>query len=115
MDRYDIAALVAKDFLLEKGMRSVDVTGYSCEEGEADVVCADGLTHVIVAVQAAHKRGGNCPKAVYNVKKMRRVLMCYLADHPEVTSARYDHMLVTISSGNGAAVEYAQALVSKER
>lgn len=115
MDRYDIAALVARDFLIEKGMRNVDMAGYECEEGAADVTCADGLTHVIVAVQAVHKRGVNEPKAVYNVKKMRRVLMCYLADHPEVSAARYDHLLVTISSGNGASVEYTPALVSKER
>ncbi len=46
---------------------------------------------------------------------MRRVLMCYLADHPEVKSARYDHLLVTILTGNGATVTYTRDLASKER
>ncbi len=116
MERYDIAALIAKEMLLEKDMAHIDMTGYECEEGKADIVCQDERgCHIIISVQAVRHRGCDDPKPTYNVKKMRRVLMCYLADHPEVKSARYDHLLVTILTGNGATVTYTRDLASKER
>ncbi len=116
MEHYDIASLVARAFLLERDFSSIDMTGYECDEGRADIVCQDEQgCHVIVGVQAIRQRGAGSPKPSLNVKKMRRVLMCYLADHPEVKSARYDHLLVTILTGNGATVTYTTDLASKER
>lgn len=114
--RYDIGELIAKEFLLSKDLKSVDMTGYECDEGKADALCIDESgCHVLVNVETHRKRGVEEPKQVYNAKRMRRVLMCYLADHPEVKAARYDHILTTIYTGNGAEVAYTPGLASKER
>ncbi len=114
--RYDIGELIAKEFLLSKDLKSVDMTGYECDEGKADALCIDESgCHVLVNVETHRKRGVEEPKQVYNVKRMRRVLMCYLADHPEVKAARYDHILTVIYTGNGAEVTYTPGLASKER
>ena len=60
--RYDIGELIAKEFLLSKDLKSVDMTGYECDEGKADALCIDESgCHVLLLRRLPRPRKRRAP------------------------------------------------------
>lgn len=107
-DSYSIAILAAARFLSENHFIDIDEQGFSCDEGDAQIVAKTDATHLVI-VRAKRARG-EAKKPVESEAKLRRIAMAYLIENPDVKRLRVDvievliheHAMVTINGNFGA-------------
>ena len=97
------------------GQRGYEVLArnWRCFGGEADVVAA--LDGTVVLAEVKTRRGAGDPAgAVYPEEavderkrvRYRRIAQCYLAEHPEVRSIRFDVIAILVVDGSHAHVHH---------
>lgn len=101
---YSIGQLAAEAYLRDSGLEKADAGGYACDEGKADMVCtgADGTTLVFVTAKRARK--GSELEPSYSAKKLSRIAMCYLVEHPGTARLSCDVLCALIGSGGTVTV-----------
>ena len=103
----DIACL----YLGQRGYE-VLMRNWRCFGGEADVVAA--LDGAVVLVEVKTRRSDAEARAVYPEEavderkraRYRRIAQCYLAEHPEARSLRFDVIAVLVIDGSHAHVHH---------
>ena len=112
---YRIGQLAAQAYLAESGHRKVEVGGYGCTEGEADIVCEgpEGVTLVFVTAKRRRKDTGLEPS--YSGKRLQRIAMCYLVDNPSTERLSCDVLCVLIGSGGTVTVSCTEGAYVWER
>ena len=114
MNTYSIAHLAAIAYLNSKGLKAEGACKYVCDEGAADVVVKDGEATVLVIVTAKRQRGeAKAPE--FSAKRLQHIAMCYLVEHPEVDSLRFDVLEALIGTGATVTVNVAEGAYSWER
>ena len=93
---YSIGTLAALRFLSEAGHGEVCTAGYECAEGKADLVCAGPDSATLVFVSTKRRRGEGADATTVSAKKLSRIAMCYLVEHPGVSKLSCDVLSVTI-------------------
>lgn len=93
---YSIGALAALCFLSEAGHGDVSTAGYECAEGKADMVCAGAESATLVFLSTKRRRGDGVDAPAVSAKKLSRIAMCYLVEHPGVSKLSCDVLSVTI-------------------
>lgn len=112
---YSIGELAAKAYLAETEHRMIDTHGYECPEGKADLVCADPESTTLVFVTTKRRRKDTGLEPSYNKKRMQRIAMCYLVQHPEVDALRFDVIEALIGTGATVSVNALEGAYSWER
>lgn len=111
---YSIAHLAAMSYVRDKGMGGEPFYKYVCDEGAADIVAEDGDATVLMAVTAKRQRGeAKAPE--FSVKRLQHIAMCYLVEHPEVDSLRFDVLEALIGTGATVTVNVTEGAYSWER
>lgn len=96
---YSIGQLAALRYLHEtETERDIRTDGFECPEGRASIVCVGPDDATLVFVSTKRKRGES-KEATVSQSRLRRIAMCYLVEHPGVTSLTCDVLSVTIGSG----------------
>lgn len=104
---------LAQAYLQDRGW-DVFERNYRCREGEADLVAYDPVRDdvVLVEVKTRRARGSAADlypeEAVTRLKQLKysRIASCYVMEHRQVTSLRFDVIAITLLSGMSAQVEY---------
>lgn len=104
---YSIGSLAARAYLRDAGYPEPDDLGYECPDGRADMVCADGDSAMLAFVTAKRARGGESKEATVSADRLRRVAMCYIAEH--LSLSRLSCSVVSVVIGNGATVSVSAA------
>lgn len=111
---YSIAHLAAMSYVRDKGMGGEPFYKYVCDEGAADIVAKDGDVTVLMAVTAKRQRGeARAPE--FSAKRLQHIAMCYLVEHPEVDSLRFDVVEALVGTGATVTVNVAEGAYSWER
>lgn len=111
---YSIAHLAAMSYVRDKGMGGEPFYKYVCDEGAADIVAEDGDVTVLMAVTAKRQRGeAKAPE--FSAKRLQHIAMCYLVEHPEADSLRFDVLEALIGTGATVTVNVAEGAYSWER
>lgn len=111
---YSIAHLAAMSYVRDKGMGGESFYKYACDEGAADIVAKDGDATVLMAVTAKRQRGeARAPE--FSAKRLQRIATCFLVEHPEVDSLRFDVVEALIGTGATVTVNVAEGAYSWER
>lgn len=111
---YSIAHLAAMSYVRDKGMGGEPFYKYVCDEGAADIVAKDWDVTVLMAVTAKRQRGeARAPE--FSAKRLQHIAMCYLVEHPEVDSLRFDVLEALIGTGATVTVNVAEGAYSWER
>lgn len=107
---YSIAMLAAEKYLCDTvAVSNMDMGGYRCDEGEAQIVARSGDTvHLVIAT--AKRRRGEVSEPRVGEAKMRRIAMSYVIEHPDVSKVQFDilealigeHATVSINANLGA-------------
>lgn len=114
MNTYSIAHLAAIAYLNSKGLKAEGACKYVCDEGTADIVVKDGEVTVLVIVTAKRQRGeARAPE--FSAKRLQRIATCFLVEHPEVDSLRFDVLEALIGTGATVTVNVAEGAYSWER
>lgn len=96
---YSIGRLAALRYLADAGLTLTSPTRYECPEGSVDIVCANGDAATLVFVTTKRKRGEAPEAPTVSAKKLSRIAMCYLVEHPGLARLSCDVLSVTIGSG----------------
>ena len=111
---YSIAHLAAMSYVRDKGMGGEPFYRYVCDECAADIVAEDGDVTVLMAVTAKRQRGeARAPE--FSAKRLQHIAMCFLVEHPEVDSLRFDVLEALIGTGATVTVNVAEGAYSWER
>ena len=111
---YSIAHLAAMSYVRDKGMGGEPFYRYVCDEGAAGIVAEDGDVTVLMAVTAKRQRGeARAPE--FSAKRLQHIAMCFLVEHPEVDSLRFDVVEALIGTGATVTVNVAEGAYSWER
>ena len=92
---------IARSYLMRRGME-VLACNWHTKYGEADIVAREDDTVVLVEVKtrlALGDRADEMPELGVSIEKQRRyrnMALCYLVDHPEATSIRFDAIAVNV-------------------
>lgn len=112
----NLGELLACAFLEARGAEVLE-QGYTCREGEADIVAAsdedpDGVVLVEVKTRRGDPQDGpSWPEEAVGPEKQRRyrrIASCYLMDHPYVTSIRFDVLAVVLGQAGRAHIEHIE-------
>lgn len=101
---YSIGELAAQAYLRDAGHPQTNTTGYECAEGKADMICIDADATTLVFVTAKRARKGSELEPSYSQKKLQRIAMCYLVEHPGVSRLSCDVLCALIGSGGAVTV-----------
>ncbi|OUN47658.1 hypothetical protein B5G20_02765 [Collinsella sp. An7] len=101
---YSIGGLAAQAYLRDAGHPQASAAGYECPEGRADIVCVDADSTTLVFVTAKRARKGSELEPSYSQKRLSRIAMCYLVEHPGVESLSCDVLCALIGSGGTVTV-----------
>ena len=105
---YSIGDLAARAYLRDAGQPQINATGYECPEGKADMVCIDADSATLVFVTAKRARNGSKPDPSYSQKKLSRIAMCYLVEHPSVSRLSCDVLQAIVGRGGAVTVSCAE-------
>jgi putative endonuclease len=100
---------LAADHLQRAGLEIV-ARNWRCAQGEIDIVARDGRTLVICEVKTRSGTGFGTPaEAVGRAKagRLRRLALCWLAEHPGASSVRFDVIGITRLDG-GPQIDHVQ-------
>lgn len=110
---YSIAFLAASAYLRAQGIGSM-AGNYVCDEGSAEMIVVNGDETILVTFSAKRQSGEAAPPK-YSAKRLQRIAMCYLSEHPEVTKLRFDVLEVLIGANATATVSAVEGAYSWER
>lgn len=111
---YSIAHLAAMSYVRDKGMGGEPFYKYVCDEGAADIVAKDGDATVLMDVTAKRQRGeARAPE--FSAKRLQRIATCFLVEHPEVDSLRFDVLEALIGTGATVTVNALEGAYYWER